>query len=396
MSSFEDNSKIRLHILGLPHTITSNKYSHCAFTGKILRFCEMMTNKGFQVYHYGIETSETKSTKHIDVLSLNQWNDLRKDTVKYLYPFFTDEDVNNYLLNKQHFVGDLGNVNSPLYTEFNKILNTYLIENYRSKSTDIICLPFGAAHNNAIFNIDAVSVESGIGYDHSFSNFRIFESYAIMHKTMGFEQKQVQHYWFVIPNYYNLNEWKFNKYPLTNKVGFFGRISDIKGCNIIVEIAKKMPHVEFILCGQGDPSKYLNYPNIKYQEPLEGLQRSEYLENLNALLAPTNYIEPFCGVNVEAQLCGTPVISNDCGAFVETIENFKTGLLAHTLEDFCQGVQMALNGYFDREYVSSRASKLFDMNVISNKYEYVFKNILDIYNGNNGWYTNKSYIHLLK
>ena len=53
-------------------------------------------------------------------------------------------------------------------------------------------------------------------------------------------------------------------------------------------------------------------------------------------MVPTYYVEPFCGVNVEAQLCGTPVISNDCGAFTETIENLKTGILAHTLKDFCQ------------------------------------------------------------
>lgn len=119
-------------------------------------------------------------------------------------------------------------------------------------------------------------------------------------------------------------------------------------------------NVEFILCGQGDPTKYLTQLNIKYKEPLEGLERSKYLESLNVLLAPTYYVEPFCGVNVEAQLCGTPVISNDCGAFVETIENFKTGILAHTLEDFCQGIQMALEGYFDRKYIRNRASKLYE------------------------------------
>ena len=68
-----NNNKIRLHILGLPHTITSNEYSHCAFTGKVLRFGPMMLSRDFEVYHYGIETSEIICTKHFDVLTKNEW-----------------------------------------------------------------------------------------------------------------------------------------------------------------------------------------------------------------------------------------------------------------------------------------------------------------------------------
>ncbi len=392
----EDNSKIRLHILGLPHTITSNKYSHCAFTGKVLRFCEMMVKIGFEVYHYGIETSETKATKNISVLNLNQWENLKKISLRFLNPKLTDEEILNALSDKKKFVGDLANVSTPLYNTFNFQLKNHIIENYRSTSTDLICLPFGQAHDKALNGLNVVCVESGIGYENSYRDYRIFESYAILHQTMALEKKQARHYWFVIPNYYNLSEWKFNPNPIPNRVGFFGRICDIKGCNIIVEIAKKMKHVEFILCGQGDPSQYLVLPNIKYKEPIEGIERSEYLESLNVLLAPTFYVEPFCGVNVEAQLCGTPVISNDCGAFVETIENFKTGILAHTLEDFCQSIQMALDGYFDRKYISDRARKLYDMNNIAYKYEYAFKNILEVYNGNNGWYSSNSYLSLLE
>ena len=61
--------KKRLHILGLPHTITSNEFSHCAFTGKVLRFGPMMLSRGFEVYHYGVEGSEIECTKKIDILT---------------------------------------------------------------------------------------------------------------------------------------------------------------------------------------------------------------------------------------------------------------------------------------------------------------------------------------
>jgi hypothetical protein len=57
---------------------------------------------------------------------------------------------------------------------------------------------------------------------------------------------------------------------------------------------------------------------------------------------------------------------------------------------------MALEGYFDRKYIYDRASKLYSMNNIAYKYEYAFKNILNVHNGNNGWYSNTSYLKLLE
>ena len=50
---------MRLHLPAIPHTITSAAYSHCAFTGKVLRFPRMMMSVGYEVYHYGVEGSES-------------------------------------------------------------------------------------------------------------------------------------------------------------------------------------------------------------------------------------------------------------------------------------------------------------------------------------------------
>lgn len=382
-------------MLALPHTITSNEFSHCAFTGKVLRFSKMMIDRGFEVYHYGIETSESNASVQIDVLTKEEWVSLRRESLKFLNPTMSWEEIDNNLHNKKNFIGNLGNVTTPLYKTFNSKLRPLLIQNYRDKSTDIVCLPFGHAHENALRDLDFVCVESGIGYEGSYKNFRIFESYAILHQAMAVDKKHAQHYWFVVPNYYNINEWKLNLEPPKNRVGFFGRICSIKGCNIVVEIAKRMPHIEFILCGQGEPEQYLVCSNIKYKEPIEGLERSDYLGSLTALIAPTSYVEPFCGVNVEAQLCGTPVLSNECGAFVETVENFKTGLLAHTLEDFCHGIELAVNGYFDRKYIRERAVNLYGMENVGKKYEYAFKSINDVFNGKGGWYSKSTYIELI-
>ena len=97
------------------------------------------------------------------------------------------------------------------------------------------------------------------------------------------------------------------------------------------------------------------------------------------------YVEPFCGVNVEAQFCGNPVIASDHGAFTETIEIFKNVSICHTIQDFCHGVEMAITKEFDRQYIRERAIKKYSMYNVAKTHDYISKSILDIYNGSNGY-----------
>lgn len=382
-------TKLRLHMPGLPHTITHPDFSHCAFTGKIIRFCPMMLSRDFEVYHYGIETSMVEATRHFDVMSKTEWQLYRILSYKSLHPEKSMEEVEKHLSDPTQFVGDLANTETPLYLEFNKRLKNLLKENYRSKQTDIVCLPFGFGHQNAITDIDILPVETGIGYPDSFCEFRIFESYAKRHLTYGSEHiGHPSNYWFTIPNYYDLSEWSFSDYPEKPRIGYFGRICHYKGLDVFYEIARRFPHIDFVVCGQGDVSTLpSDVSNLSYLPPLCGMERNDFMKTLTAIITPTRYVEPFCGVNVEAQLCGVPVLAPDFGAFAETIEHFRTGLLCHTLADYCFGVQRALDQKFDRFYIRRRAVEKYDMFVIAHQYEYAFRTILDIHNGKNGWYS---------
>lgn len=390
------HNNIRLHLLALPHTVTKSEYSHCAFTGKVLRFSPMMRSRGFEVYHYGVEGAESGADKNIDVLTKSEWDELRIQSYIFLNPTMTREEATRKINDPSSFIGDLGHAQTPLYRIFNQKLSGLIREHYRGTSTDIVCLPFGKAHEPALSGMNVLSVESGIGYPDSFCPFRIFESYAILHQTQQKDSVQLKNYWFVVPNYYDLSELPLSLTPNKKRVGFLGRIVDIKGCCIVGEIAKLFPDVEFVLCGQGDPSKFLISLNVVYKPPIHGSERGDYLGSLTALITPSVFCEPFCGVAVEAQLCGTPVITHDFGATVETVEPFKTGLHCHTLADFCYGVQMALDGKFDRQYISDRARKRYDMYQVAKRYEYVFKTLLDLTNGNNGWYSKTTYIECLR
>ena len=112
------------------------------------------------------------------------------------------------------------------------------------------------------------------------------------------------------------------------------------------------------------------------------------LSQLTCLLTPSLYLEPFCGVNAEAQLCGTPAIAPEHGAFVETIEHKRKRLLCHTLADYCLGVQLALDGHFDRRYVRPRAQR-YDMYEVAKQYDYGFRCIADL--RQEGWYSENSH-----
>ena len=78
------------------------------------------------------------------------------------------------------------------------------------------------------------------------------------------------------------------------------------------------------------------------------------------------------------------------GPFAETVEHEKTGLLCHTLADFCSGVERALRGGFDGACIRKRAQDRYDMYQVAKQYDYAFRCIGDL--RGNGRYAEKSHL----
>jgi hypothetical protein len=213
---------IRLHILGIPYTITNDEYSHDAFTGKVQRFSPMMRSIGYEVYHYGVEGSDTNASVNIQLMTKNEWNDLRIESFMFLNNITKEEAIQKNQ-DKTYLINGLSNYTSPLTIEFNKRLKTELLKNYRSKTTDIICCPLGRTHDEAIKDLDVVCVETGIGYHGSYLNYRIFES----HSILSYEKSNPSNYFFVIPHSYNINDYTLSFKP--ERIGYFGRLEKVKG-----------------------------------------------------------------------------------------------------------------------------------------------------------------------
>ena len=368
---------ITLHLLGLAHTQTTNEYSHCAFTGKVKRFAPMLQSVGYKVIHYGIAGADSGAHEQVDILSVDQWNELR---YKLLFEKYGRE------VSPADFIGDLADVGNPLYKTFNRILKEELES--RINPQDIICLPFGHAHQDAIHSLSQSKLETGIGYPNSYERYRVFESYAWYHYTLGRNGTSGFDYNWVIPNYYDITEWDYNPTP-EHKLVYFGRLTDIKGLQIVWEIAKHRPDLPVVICGQGDPTPYLTLPNISYHPPLHGKARSDFLGSATAVLMPTRYVEPFGGVTVESQMTGTPVLGSTYGSFTETIDHGLTGYRCATLGDYLKAIENIEMGKLNRHYISQSTKRKYNMYELAIEYDKVVKQINDLHGA--GWYSTHSH-----
>lgn len=354
--------KPTLHLVGIFHTQHTTEFSHCAFTGKALRFAKMMQFSGYNVIEYSNEGSQSTANEHVVMLSLGEF-----DT------FFKARK-------KSDFHGDYAYVGSEAHSLFESRLVPALRE--RLKPQDIICHPFGHAHSRLLVDFpNNQHVETGIGYPTLMDkSFKIFESYAWMHYHQGRESRNGSHYEWVIPNYFDLDEWE-PSYIVGNYIAFLGRICEVKGMDTVLEIARRSPYPVKI-AGQGNPSQW-SHPNIEYVGPLTGKQRSDFLRNARCAIMPTVFTEPFGGSGVEAMLCGTPLLAVDYGAFTETVIDGVTGFRCKTLEEWLQAIENCNS--LDRKSIASITRNRYSLQKCSAMYDRAFSALNDLYAG--GWYS---------
>jgi glycosyltransferase involved in cell wall biosynthesis len=107
------------------------------------------------------------------------------------------------------------------------------------------------------------------------------------------------------------------------------------------------------------------------------------MSRAHAVLVPTLYLEPFGGVAVEAQMCGTPVITTDFGAFPETVEQGVTGFRCHYLGEFLDAV--ARCGDLDRGRIRDRAIQRYSLTVVAQQYQAYFERLALLWGA--GWHS---------
>lgn len=359
-------SRPTLHLVGIFHTKHTAAYSHCAFTGKALRFAKMMRMYGYRVIEYANAGSESLADERVEMLTADEFDALLGNR------------------DKKAFHGNDATLGTPHHHLFEEKLVPAMQQ--RVKPRDIICHPFGHAHSRLLRDFPAnVHVETGIGYPTTVAGtIKIFESYAWRHYHAGKDGRQGAHYEFVIPNYFDIEDWS-PRFAQGQYYAFLGRIDKCKGLDTLYEIAKRLPDTpttpKIVLCGQGDHTRWA-HPNIVYRGPLKGTERSDFMRNAICSLMPTEFIEPFGGSGVEGLLCGTPLIATDYGAFTETVQHGLNGFRCKTLADWLWALERVTS--LDRAAIANSARRTYSLETCGALYDDAFYKIYQLYD--KGWY----------
>ena len=363
--------KFRFHVLGLPHTRTTEEFVACAYTQKVLKFCKMMKARGHYVIHYGTEGSNPDCNENVTVLSSETWNKVygEHDFRSKWFTFSTDD---------------------PAYQEFYR---RGIEEVGKRKQKNDFILPFWGSGTRPICDAhqdDCIVVEPGIGYSGGhWARWKIFESYALMHAYQGLKQvSRCNQDWYetVIPNYFDLKDFKVYK-PEEREpyMLFVGRVYDGKGLNIAVQVTEKLG-IKLKVAGQLDTS----YENYEWPDHVEFVgyvgveERKELMGKAMGSYVPSMYIEPFGGVQVENLLCGTPTITTDWGAFTENNIEGVTGYRCRCFNDFVKATEAVMNREIDYDTCRKHGEK-YSLENIAPKYEKYFTDVMNVYT-NKGWY----------
>ena len=348
---------MRFHLVGLPFTQTTGDYPACAFTHKVRKFARMMMVAGHTVYLYSGEQNDTECTEHVECIS---------------------ERDRQALLGNTHYTAGVFDPSNPYWAAFNARVAADISR--RAEREDFICVIGGTAHKPIADMLPhMMTVEFGIGYPGTFAKFRVFESYAWMHAVYGSTTTNpatLDGKWYdaVIPGYVDAAE-----FPEGSGSGdylfFIGRLIERKGYQIAADVAEHLGK-RLIVAGVGTPPSYGEYVGVL------GLERARYFGEASAVLVPTQYVEPFGTVNVEAQMTGTPVITTDWGAFVETVEQGRTGFRCRTFGEFVDAVGKCED--LDRHYIRQRALTTYSLEVSALRYEEYFRRLLTLWG--DGWY----------
>ena len=256
---------------------------------------------------------------------------------------------------------------------YNKRLSKHLAKCARlDGKPEIIASIYGAAQSD-IETFGLPVIEAMVGYDHCWAPYRVFPSYAHQH-TIYAQQPDftAQNRFFdtVIPHFLDDTQYWPSSNP-QDYLLFIGRDAPGKGLAVAQQAAEKTG-LELKVVHNG----------------CFGAAKTELLANARAVLMPTLYVEPFGYVAIEAQMCGTPIITTDWGAFAETVLHGLTGFRCRTQAEFVAAIRKT--PHLDRNFIRDYALNHFSIKKIAPKYKAYFDFVWNVHK-NGGYYADAAF-----
>lgn len=151
----------------------------------------------------------------------------------------------------------------------------------------------------------------------------------------------------------------------------------IKGGKYIIELAKKMPNIKFIIVGIKE-HEMLDLPDNII--PITHVQSKEILSKYYSLADVTilsSFRESFSMVTAESLCCGTPVIGFKAGA-PETIaiQEYSNFVEYSNLDALCTKLKEFTQKKFDKNQISEKGKETYEAEVMYSNYLNYYLDIL--------------------
>ena len=134
-----------------------------------------------------------------------------------------------------------------------------------------------------------------------------------------------------IEQVFNYKKEKLNSKRYIDLV-FLGKLDEYKGIKLLIDYFIKIndDNIKLHIAGDGNLANYiqnLDIDNIIYYGKLDKFELDKLLKNMDILVAPSLWYEPFGRIVIDAYKYSMPVISTGNGGLKELIKDDKTGYI---------------------------------------------------------------------
>lgn len=181
----------------------------------------------------------------------------------------------------------------------------------------------------------------------------------------------------VIPHGVDPAQFTFRAEP-EDYVCYLGRFTPGKGPLEAVAAARALG-VRLRLAGPPNAyfrehvARLVDGDRVEYVGYLSGAGRDRFLGGARTLLYPLQDPEPFGLVQVEAMMCGTPVVATRLGAVPEVVDEGVTGYSVLSPDDLGQALRQAFT--LDRRRVRERAEARFSARRMALEYAALYQSL---------------------
>lgn len=145
----------------------------------------------------------------------------------------------------------------------------------------------------------------------------------------------------------NLNIFSPKTQPKKFTVLFVGRLIAKKGIKTILETAKKLPSVNYIIVGNGPLENFVtnfsnSHKNIRYLGAIRNIDLPQIYHQASIFCIASQYPEGYGRVIMEAVASGIPVIGSNLGAIPEALDKSVSILFKPTPNNFIKNINLLL------------------------------------------------------